>query len=129
MRYVIIIIIGIAIGALSAFSLANMLNKQNAWGRGVMTVMAHEMGALKDAVKANNCSDIGDTLMRLRLVSERIEPAMMPPPATDKIFSKHADDLHQAIAAVQASGGDCQILAAGMEKIKDVCSACHRDYR
>lgn len=129
MRYAISIFIGLAIGAISAFSLANTLNRQNAWPRAVMTVMSHDFRSVRDAVKAGDCTDTADALTRMRLVSERIEPAFLPPSASDRVFSQYAGDLHDAVVAAAAAGADCPRLAEAVTPIKHACDACHRDYR
>lgn len=129
LRYAICIFIGLLVGAISAFSLANTLNRQNAWPRAVMTVMAHDFRNVRDAVKAGDCSGTADALTRMRLVSERIEPAFLPPPANDRVFSQYAGDLHDAIVAASVAGADCPRLAEAVTPIKNACDACHRDYR
>jgi hypothetical protein len=129
LRYAICIVIGLLVGALSAFSLANTLNRRNAWPRAVMTVMAHDFRSVRDAVETGDCADTVDALARMRLVSERIEPAFLPPPASDRVFSQYAGDLHDAVLAAAAAGADCPRLAEAVTPIKNACDACHRDYR
>lgn len=129
MRYAICLFIGLAIGAISAFSLANALSRRNAWPRAVMTVMSHDFRSVRDAVERGDCAGTADALERMRLVSERIEPAFLPPPASDRVFSQYADDLHEAIAAAVATGGDCARLGEAVTPVKHACDACHRDYR
>jgi hypothetical protein len=131
MRYLVCLIGGALFGALMTLTAANILRQRNAWPRALMTVMQHELGQARDAVRDGHCTapETASAVAHLRLMAADIEQALLPPGARDRVFSQYAQDLRDAISAYEASGNDCAVRRDALTKIADACDACHRDYK
>lgn len=130
MRYLLCVIGGLLIGAMVALTFANAMQRRNAWPRALMTVMQHELGAAREAARANPCNApvFRSASEHLSLLSADIEPAMLEPGSADRVFSQYAGDLHTAIGKMQAADS-CAAQAEAATLAKQACDACHRDYR
>jgi hypothetical protein len=128
MRYLLCILLGVAIGAIGALAVANTLQRRHAWPRAVMTMLGHDLRQLREGAKNGRCSDIGVPLARLRTTAADIGPAFLEPGTPDRVFSQYASDLAKALGAV-ADDADCARRAAAITAVGHACEACHRDYR
>ena len=131
MRYIVCLIAGLLVGALFAMTLANALQRRNAWPRAVMTVMQHELGAARDAARAGRCSatDGAAADAHLGLLGQDLERAF-PDIAEERVFKQYADEFRTAVQkAAAAGGGDCPHRAAALTDVANASDACHRDYR
>lgn len=129
MRHAILLVIGMAIGALAALNIASILRQRDAYPRGLMQVMQHDTGALRQAARSNRCdAAAADTLRQLHSLSARIETAVYgnavsnPP---DPPFAEYAKRLRAALPAEL----DCKSLPAALDRVGQACDACHREYR
>lgn len=129
MRAALLILLGLAIGAIGTVFAMNALKDRNPMPHAVMTVMSHHFGQLRNAVKSQQC-DAGKTqkqLATLLTISGDIGPAFA---GVDKPFLDAADKLHSAIqAAVTAAPVDCPALAAAIKPVGEACESCHHQYR
>ena len=131
MRSLLLVLLGIILGAACSAYLVNALNRRSAYQDGVMTVMGHQMKPLSQSLKQNRCtpSDLMPHLQTLRLVANDIEPAFDSMQG-DAQFGRYASDLRAAAdAALAAPLTSCALAAAAMDKVDHACDSCHRDYR
>lgn len=131
MRSLILLLIGLAVGAIGAGILMNALSRETAYSKGVMAVMNAQMKALDKSVKANRCTanDLLPRFQTLRAVANDIEPAFTPT-ADDEKFGRRASDLRAAEdAALMTPLSTCPAALAAIHKIGDTCSNCHQDFK
>lgn len=133
MRSIMLVVIGLVLGAVAATTVGNVLHMRNAYPRAVMTVMRHHMGALQGALKRQQCP-AGATrmhLQRLSSVSNEILPAFSGPDGDiDPHFKADAEHLQEAFRqALGTAPESCANLASSMQKIGDTCDSCHRQFR
>jgi len=130
MRYLICLIGGVLLGALIALTLANALQRRNAWPRAVMNVMQHELYSARDAARRGQCAsaDAKASAAHLALLGQDLERALLAPGADDRVFTQYANDLRAAVAKAQ-SAPDCPQQAAALTDVSNACDACHRDVR
>ena len=131
MRYLILLLIGLAVGVIGTGIVMNALGRETAYSDGVMTVMGMQMKALDKSVKANRCSanDLLPRFQTLRAVANDIEPAFGPTADDDK-FGHRASDLRAAEDAALATPiTTCAAATAAIHKIGDSCENCHQDFK
>jgi cytochrome c556 len=129
MKYLILFLIGLAVGALAATSAVNALARSHAWPRGLMEVMQHEYGGLREAVRSGKCAAPTREKLWLAQLAADVEPAFYPDSAADAPFREYTQRLHESIAALPEMPTDCATLAPIVTKIGNDCEACHRQYR
>lgn len=130
MRYLICLLAGVLIGALTAVTAANVLQQRNAWPRALMTVMQHELGRARDLLHDGRCDapETESAATHLELMASDIEPALLAPGARDRVFSQYAADLRKAVGAFRSASG-CPARGATLTDVSNACEACHRDYK
>jgi len=130
MRYLVCLILGVVIGGLLAMTLANTLQRRNAWPRALMNVMQHELGDARNAAKGGACPSpvLQRASAHLRLLADDLEPALLAPGSKDRVLSQYTRDFGKAVAAWETSA-DCPRQAEALTAIANACEACHRDYR
>ena len=131
MRYLILLLIGLAIGIIGTGILMNALSRETAYSKGVMAVMGAQMKALDTSVKANRCTanDLLPRFQTLRAVANDIEPAFTPT-SDDEKFGHRASDLRAAEdAALLTPLSTCPAALAAIQKIGDSCKNCHQDFK
>lgn len=129
MQAIILLIIGLAAGAIAASYAANTMAARHAYTRGVMAIMQHHVAALGTQARAGQCpveSSLGH-FRRLGAAADEIEPAFA---GADADFFKHAHALADATAATVANPpADCPALKQAMAKVEETCKSCHELYR
>ncbi len=131
MRSLILLLVGLIVGALGTAILINSLNRGTAYPQGVMAVLGAQIGALDQSIKQNRCAptDIIPRLQTLRYVANDIEPAFADR-ISDAQFGRYAGELRAAAdAALMSPPGNCPSAAAMLSKLKQSCDSCHRDFR
>jgi len=131
MRYVLMLVLGIAIGALAMSQIGKILAARDAYPRGVMAVMQQHYGALRRALAGPVCkaADNQANLAWVAQMSTQINPALNPQ-AADLRFDRYVRKLHANIAAAQAiAPADCPALRPAVQRIGAACTACHQVYR
>lgn len=131
MRSLILLIIGLALGAVGTAILMNSLHRGESYPHGVMAVMAAQMKAIDGNLKQNRCAatDLTPRLQTLRFVANDIEPAFADLQA-DAQFGRYASGLRAAAdAALAATPAACPAAQAVLAKLDQACDSCHRDYR
>ncbi|MCK9367346.1 MAG: cytochrome c [Metallibacterium scheffleri] len=131
MRYALVLILGIAIGALAMSQVGKILAARDAYPRGVMAVMQQHFGALRHSLDGSACK-AADNQLNLAWVarmSTQINPALNPD-AADLRFDTYVRKLDARIADAQAiAPADCPALRLAAQRIGAACSACHEVYR
>ncbi len=134
-KYIILVLIGLAIGVLATVMLLRALEDRKTWQDhfpgAAMHMMAAHSAQLGGAIKANRCAptDSLPHLQALRMVSNDLESAF-PGLADDRRFSGHAGDLRATLDAALASPPlNCEGLTEASSRIGENCKACHQDFR
>jgi cytochrome c556 len=129
LRYLVVFVLGLAIGgAMSAIAMTR-INQANAYPHGVMALLHAQMGALDRSVKASRCTtnDLLPRLQTVRAVANDIEPAFVE---DDERFIEHAGALRAAAdAALSTPPANCAAATATLDRINETCSGCHRDFK
>jgi cytochrome c556 len=129
MRPLLLVILGLVVGAMGATFALSALRQGTPFHRGVMAVMQHHMGALSGNVRARQCDAkaTGSHLARLRQASGDLREAF---PDMDAAFYEAADRLGKAVdGAATAAPATCEALARAIAPVGEACQACHRQYR
>ncbi len=134
-KYIILLLIGLAIGVLATVMLLRSLENRKTWQdhfpRAAMNLMAAHSAQLGGIIKANRCgaTDTLPHLQALRMVGNDLEPAF-PGLADDQRFADHAGNLRETLDAALASPPlNCEGLKVTAGKIGESCKACHQDFR
>ena len=132
MRSVVMLVLGLLVGAVCTTMALRALNQGSEYPKGVMALMGVHLGAVRQAGQAGQCE--ADAMARhaatLRLVAHDVEPAFLPTGGDDQAFAAHAAELlRQATALEQVAGADCAALADASAAVGQACKACHQDFR
>jgi hypothetical protein len=128
-RQAILFMIGLVLGAIGTTSISSVLRQRHAYPRGLMQVMQHDIGELRNAARQKRC-DAGTnaTVLQLRSLAGGIESAVYgndPSNPPDPPFAEYARRLRAALP----TQADCSDLAAAIKPVGEACDACHREYR
>ena len=132
MRSVLLLILGLAVGALAAVKVSNVLHMRSAYPDGVMSVMQHHLGTLAHSMRQGKCPARATQLHleRLKAMQPDIVPAFAGDVGARPDFRKHAQKLDTAIqAALAAAPADCPSLRKAVSNIGGACKSCHEIYR
>ena len=130
MRNLILLVLGIVLGAAGGAITVNTLSRRDAYPRGVMNVMQHHYAALRHDVQLNRC-DVKTTaasLGVLREFADGIEQTFYGDDTADAPFREYAQRMRDLVASA-STASDCAGLAPAVDKIGAACEACHREYR
>ena len=131
MRSLILLILGLAFGAVCTAIAMNALAQRSAYARGVMQVMQHHYAELRTAQRAGQCD--AATVARdrdvLRMLSHEVVPSVYGDGTPDPPFREYTDRLHSALADLGDGAQGCAALAPIVNRVGDSCDACHRQYR
>lgn len=131
MRSLVLLLVGLAVGALCTLIAVNTLNRGTPYHRAVMTMMGQQMKAIDKSVKASRCAatDLSPRLQTLRLVANDIEPSFAGV-EDDPQFNRYAADLRAAAdAALTAPPASCAAASATLSNLGKACDSCHRDFK
>ena len=127
MRHLVLLLIGLAVGALATASIVNALRQREAYPRGLMNVLQHHYAALREDVRRNRCAQASSSdLAVLRLLAQEIGSAEYAGKTPDTPFPEYEQRLRDALATTPANCGDAH---AALERISAACEACHQQYR
>ncbi len=131
MRSLILLILGLAFGAVCTGVAMNALAQRSAYARGVMQVMQHHYAELRNAQRTGRCEAATTTRAReaLRLLDEEIERSVYGDGTPDPPFREYTDRLRSAVADLGDGPKSCAELAPVVNRVGDSCDACHRQYR
>ncbi|HST26816.1 MAG TPA: hypothetical protein VLK26_00430 [Rudaea sp.] len=126
MRLAILFALGLAIGTIATANIASALRQRDAYPRGLMNVMQHDLGTLRTAARAQRCdANAAASLEQLRGLASGIESAVYGDDPPDPPFAEYAKRLRAAMPSVV----ECRDLAHTVERMSAACDACHRQYR
>lgn len=129
MRALLLVVLGLAIGALGATFAISALRQGTPFHDGVMAVMQHHMGALRANVRANQC-DAKASAFRLGRMREEAGDIGEAFRGVDEAFGQASLKLVTALdGAAAAQPATCEALAAALKPVGEACSACHQQYR
>lgn len=127
MRNAVLLLLGVAIGAIAAANIVNALRQRDAYPRGLMNVLQYHFGTLREDVRRSHCSDISlRHLDTLRGLADDVAPAVWGGDTPEMPFREYQQRLHDAVNAAPHS---CTELPAALQRIEDACDTCHRQYR
>lgn len=129
MRALILVLIGLVLGAFGTHIVERTLHLQQAYPRAVMDVMQHHFVAMRSAVKSGKCPVKASqhNLQAMINMSQEIDSAFA---TSDAHFNELANRLHQSLRKTASSTPvDCKGLAAAVHVISGRCDDCHREYR
>ena len=129
MRVALLILLGLAIGAVATINVMNTLRARNPMPEAVMTTMGYHMGQLRSAIKAGQCSApaIAHHLQRVHSTASDIVPVFG---IGEKDFSDDATQLlDRTQAAIAAAPTTCAALGEAIKPIGETCKSCHQQYR
>ena len=129
MRPLLLVLLGLVVGAMGATFALSALRQGTPFHRGVMAVMQYHLGALRANVRAKQCDGKGalSRLSRMRTMAGDIHEAF---PGMDRPFYEAADRLGKALDGAAASApATCEALTRALAPVDDACQSCHRQYR
>lgn len=130
MRYALVLLLGVAIGALAMNQVGKVLAARSAYPRGVMAVMQQHFGALSRSLDQGQCQAAANAghLAWVSRMSTLIDPALNP--GHDARFRGYVQKLDTRLAAANAiAPGNCPALRGAVREVGDACSACHAVFR
>ena len=127
MRYVIVLAIGVLVGALCALTAANVLGQRHAYPKAVMRLLQHQLGEARTAARDAACADNPRRFVLLGALGDKIGRALPSTGGADRVFDQYAADLRHAVSV--AASADCKAQPAVLADVANGCEACHRDYR
>jgi hypothetical protein len=126
MRHLVLLVLGLAIGAFATTSIINALRQRDAYPRGLMQVMQHHFAALRDDVRRNRCDDNSRSQIAvLHQLSDEIGASVYAGDTPDASFREYEQRLRDALVMPQTCAG----LPAAFDKISAACDACHHQFR
>lgn len=129
MKNLFIAIVFLLLGVGAGSALARYLARQHQHATSVMTLTQFHLDRLSSAVHANNCATSEQEGQTLQLFANEIALALPLADAQDQTFHGYIAELQNALRPKPAVAGQCTFNQAALEKIRDACDACHRDYR
>lgn len=127
MRQIVLLLLGMAVGAAGGVSLVNTLRQRDAYPRGIMDVMQHHYAALRDDARRGRCEQSEQHRRVLHELTGEIGEAVYGEDIPDAPFREYQSRLAEALSA--PAPADCKALAPQLQKIGAACDACHRQYR
>lgn len=130
MRYVVVLLVGVMIGALATATALNILRQGSEFPKGVMAVMQYHMGQVREQVSAGRCAEAAPHFQTLRALAADIEPAFLPTGLDDALFTRYSEQLRGRLDKVlDAPASECRVLTEQLGQVGDGCKACHRDFK
>jgi hypothetical protein len=131
MRNLLLLVLGLALGAVIASILLNAMYRREAYARGVMQVLQHQYAPLRERLRKADCAniDVSDSKHRLAELTEEIEPSTYPDSKPDAPFREYTSRLREAVADLPTGSASCAAVAPIVTRIGDACETCHRQYR
>ena len=131
MKHLVLLGLGLFLGATVASIVLNALARRAAYARGVMQVMQHEYGDLRSRLRDAHCTSIDASATRTMLaqMTERIGAAEYGEARPAAPFREYTDRLSAAVAELPSQVAPCAAVAPIAAQVGDACDACHHQYR
>ncbi|MGB0134031.1 hypothetical protein [Dokdonella sp.] len=127
MRYVVCLLVGLLVGAITATTAANILSRRDPYPEALMSVMKHELESASAAADKLQCEDDRYAMSKLAMLVGDIEVAFPAGQTPDRVFQLYVENLRKAI--YKAGDTPCQQRAQALTDLRNACEDCHRDYR
>lgn len=127
MRYVVVLAIGILVGALCAMTAASVLGQRHAYPKAVMRLLQRQLGDARSAALDGACADNARRFVLLAAVTDEIGRALPSSAGPDRVFDQYLADMRRAVSA--AASAECKSQPTALADVANACEACHRDYR
>lgn len=129
-KFLIALSIGLVVGAVGAFSVAQSLAKRGAHARASMVVMARHVDHLRRLEDDAACTSekAWARLQQVHFAAREIDFAFAAQVQADPAFARRSQEF-QAATALPAKLAGCGELESWMSDVRRGCQACHRDYR
>jgi hypothetical protein len=135
MRALVVLIIGLFVGAFCGLTAARQIAAAHAYPRGVMALLQQHLGAAKAQINgAGQCNAIvaRQHLEKLRSFLPELVPAITPPHTEpDAHILQLSEALGSAVDRSLATPipADCAALTPPIREVDQACDDCHREYR
>jgi cytochrome c556 len=132
MRMLVMLVLGIAIGAFGTVTALSALRQGTAPNKGAMALTGHHFAGLRRMGDGGRCDAdaIATHLRQMRAVANDLESTFLPTGADDDLFRRHSGDYRTALDHALASPpAQCDALARAVREVGARCKACHRDFR
>ena len=131
MRNLILLGLGLVLGAVGASIVQSMLARRAAYARGVMDVMQHHYAGLRERLRDPQCAifDASADRAMLAALTEQVGPSQYGDDKPDAPFREYTDRLRAAVADLPTHPVACAAGAPVVQRIGNACDACHRQYR
>jgi hypothetical protein len=127
MRQLVLLLLGLVVGAAAGISVVNTLRQRDAYPRGLMDVMQHHYASLRDDIRRDHCAASAHHIDVLRELAGEIGDAVYGDDIPDAPFREFNARLHDLL--ITPASADCKALAQQVQKIGESCDDCHRQYR
>lgn len=127
LKALVLIAIGLFIGAFCALAATNALAKRNAHGRAVMVVLAKHMDELRHMDATVDCDAVIRPHVEQIAFAARDIGFAFPRLAGDALFERRNTHFRELAAA--ATTASCDELPGRVARLSDDCTACHRQFR
>ena len=98
MRNAVLLLLGLAIGALATANVLSALRQRNAYPRGLMDVLQHHYAQLREDARGGHCGDASPRhLDVLRTLADDIPRAVYGSATPDAPFREYQQRLHAAV--------------------------------
>ncbi|KFN47392.1 cytochrome c [Arenimonas composti] len=131
MRFVIVLLIGLFVGAACSLIGLSALRKETPPSTALMAMLRFHSAGLDQAVRSNRCAatDLTPHLQTLRHLANDLEPAFGET-EDDELFAKHASAFRAALdAALATPPTDCASAGVALDRVSAGCKDCHRDFK
>jgi hypothetical protein len=126
MRNAVLLLLGLAIGAIATANVLSALRQRDAYARGLMNVLQHHYARLREDARRSRCTDASlRDLDAIRMLGDDIPQAVYGPDTPEAAFREYQQRLHDAAHAP----APCANVNALVERVGTACDACHRQYR
>lgn len=132
MRMVIMLLLGIFIGALAAVTAVSAMRQETPLSKALMSVSGHHFRALHGMVKAEKCDSAvaRNHLAAIRSAANDLETAFLPTGVDDEQFRKYATEFRAALDTSLVSVPEaCPALSEELKPVGAGCKACHEDFK
>jgi acyl-CoA reductase-like NAD-dependent aldehyde dehydrogenase len=126
----VVLLIGLVVGGVCAFSVAQALAKRGAYPRAAMIVLARHVDHLRGLEGDTACTSdrVWARMQQVHFAAREIDWAFANVEGLDDGFARRSREFQAATVVPEKLGG-CADLAAWLENVRRGCQACHRDYR
>lgn len=131
MRAVVMLGVGIVVGALGAVTAVGAMKQDVPYSRASMTLIRHHFNPLRKMVETGRCDapEARRHLLGLQALSADFH-GFLPTGGDDQAFLAHGERFQAAVAAALAADpATCAALDQANQSLGGACKACHDEFR